>query len=340
MIAYLVRRIALAMATVALAVVLVFFAVRLLPGNPILVRFGQHAVPEKIEAEMKEQGWDRPLLVQLGDYLKRLVTRGDLGVSMLHPTERVSEALASRFPATIELAIAALLVAVPLGIAAGVAAAVWRNRFPDYLCMSGSLLGVSIPVFFLGICMMAFAQLFFDGEWTTGRRLDIGIRIETRTGLHLIDSLLAGRLDLFAMALKHLLLPALALGSIPTAIIARITRSSMIEVLSADYVRTARAKGGSLWRVVMQHALPNASIPIANIAGLQASMLLSGAVLTETVFSWPGVGSYLVASVLGNDYSVVQGSLLLVATIFVAFNLGLDVLYAWLDPRVRQSKSL
>jgi peptide/nickel transport system permease protein len=275
--------------------------------------------------------------VQLGDYLRRVIVEADLGQSLVRPIESVSEELATRFPATVELALAAMLIALPLGILAGVVAAVWRNRWPDYLCMSGSLIGVSVPVFFLGICLMSVSELALGDHFPIGRRLPIGVHFESFTGLFVLESFVRGDWAVLGEALRHLFLPALALSSIPAAVIARLTRSSMLEVLDADYVRTARAKGTSRRRAVFRHALPNAAIPIANIAGLQASTLLTGAVLTETVFNWPGVGTYLVGAVQENDYTVVQGSMLLVATIFAVTNLLLDVLYAWLDPRVRIS---
>jgi peptide/nickel transport system permease protein len=316
------------------AVVLVFFAVRLLPGNPILARFGQHPVPERIEAAMEAEGWNKPLAVQLGDYLHGVFLGGDLSVSLLRPTVKVSEELARRFPATVELALAAMLIALPAGVLAGVAAAVWQNRWPDYLCMSLSLLGVSVPVFFLGICLMSLSELALGHFFPIGRRLPIGMTFPSASGLYVFESLLRGEWTVLGEALRHLLLPAIALSTIPAAVIARLTRSSMLDVLTQDYIRTARAKGGSRTRTVLRHALPNASIPIANIAGLEASALLTGAVLTETVFNWPGVGSYLVEAVQQSDYTVVQGAMLLVAAIFAFTNLLLDVLYAWLDPRL------
>ena len=337
MLVFLLRRVAVALATVLLAVVLVFFAVRLLPGNPILARFGQHAVPEQVAAEMERQGWDRPLVVQLADYLWGIVARGDLGVSLLHPTTRVGSELRNKFPATLELALAALLLAIPAGTLAGVAAAVWRNQLPDFVCTTAALLGVSVPVFFLGICLMSISDNWLGGYFPIGGRLPIGSQFEAASGFFVFESLLRCRFDIFSEALKHLCLPALALSSIPAAIVARITRSSMLDVLATDYARTARAKGCARNRVVFRHALPNAAVPIVNIAGLQASLLMSGAVLTETVFSWPGLGSYLVHAVQTSDYGVVQGAMLLVATIFAASNLLLDIVYAWLDPRIRSA---
>lgn len=329
MIQFLARRTVLAVPTTLAAVMLVFLAIRVVPNNPALARFGQHAVPEQVQEEMARQGWDRPLLVQLGDFVRNLLLKGDLGESFFYP-ESVAAGLARTFPATVELALAALCLALPCGVLAGVAAAVWRNRWPDYLCMSGSLLGVSIPVFFLGICLLyAFPTM------PPGWRLPPGTYFARTTEFIVFESLLRGRFDIFLQALQHLCLPALALSTIPTAYVARITRSSMLDVLEADYVRTARAKGVRPPRVTFRHALPNASIPIANIGGLQVAQLLSGAVLTESVFNWPGLGRYLVQAVQQSDYNVVQGGTLLIAAVFVLVNLFIDLLYAWLDPRVR-----
>jgi peptide/nickel transport system permease protein len=329
-IGYVVRRLAIAVPTTFVALLLAFVAIRSLPGNPILAAYGQHAVPEDIEREMERLGWHRPLYEQFWDFSVGLVTRGDLGESFREPYT-VAEGLRRTFPATIELTLAALLIAIPLGIAAGVIAALWRGRWPDYVAMTGALVGVSVPVFFLGICL-----IYLFPSMPSSQRLDLRfVDYQSNSGFLLIESLLRGRFDVFASALRHLCLPAIALSSIPTAVIARITRSSMLEVLSADYVRTAQAKGNSPWRVVMRHAFPNASIPVMNIAGLQLGALLSGAVLTETVFSWPGLGDYLVSAVLGSDYSVVQGAVLLIAIVFVLVNVFVDVMYVLLDPRIR-----
>jgi ABC-type dipeptide/oligopeptide/nickel transport system permease component len=329
LIRYLARRLALAVPTTLAAVLVVFVAIRLLPNNPVLTRFGQHAVPEKVELAMKAQGWDQPVWKQTARFFWRVVTSGDLGTSFTTP-ERVSAGLLRTFPATIELACVALCIALPLGIAAGVAAAVWRNRFPDYLCMTGSLLGVSVPVFFLGICLIAA----FPSMPTSGR-LPTGMWFERDTEFILIESLVRGRWDVFFAALRHICLPAIALSTVPMPLIARITRSSMLEVLSSDFIRTARAKGNPPWRVIWRHAFPNASIPVVNIGGMQVAQLLTGAVLTESVFSWPGLGRYLVEAVLRSDYNVVQGATLLIAAVFVLSNLAVDAVYAGLDPRLR-----
>jgi ABC-type dipeptide/oligopeptide/nickel transport system permease component len=326
---YFLRRLLVSVPTALVALVAVFVAIRVVPNNPALARFGQHAVPEQVAAEMQRRGWDRPVLAQLGDFIRQLATTGDLGESFFYP-ETVVDALRRTFPATVELAIAAAVIALPCGVLLGVAAAVWRNRWPDVLCATGALVGVSVPVFFLGIML----RYWFTGM-PTGRRLPLGMGFDSTSGFILIESLLRGRFDVFVAALRHLCLPAIALATIPLALVARITRAAMLEVLSADYVRTARAKGSSAWRVVLRHALPNASIPVVSIAGLQISQLLTGAVLTETVFDWPGLGRRLVDAVLKSDYPVVQGATLLIAIVFVAMNLLTDFIYVLLDPRLR-----
>lgn len=333
MIRYLGWRIVQAAATVIVAVSLVFIAVRMLPGNPLLARMGQHPDPAQLERLTQEQGLDQPLHVQLGMFLRQLAS-GDLGNSLARPEKRVSDELRLKVPATVELTVAACLLALPLGIGAGVAAAVWRNHWPDWLCTAGSLIGVSIPVFFLGICL----RLAFPWLPTAGREPFSALPIEQITGLLLIDTLLRGRPDQWLAAASHLLLPALTLATIPTSIVAKITRASMLDVLSADYLRTARAKGCSLWQAVFHHALPNAAVPVVNIAGLQVGLLLSGAVLTETVFDWPGLGTYILTAVLSDkDYVAVQASAIVICLLFVTINLLLDLIFVWLDPRIRLS---
>ncbi len=334
MIGYLARRVLHALVTLAVAVALVFIAVRMLPGNPLIARFGQHPDVAQIEQLNREFGLDRPILEQLGRFSWRLVTRGDFGTSLARPNRSISQELRECLPATIELTVAALLLAIPLGIAAGTAAAVWRNRWPDRLAMAASLIGVSIPVFFLAIVLRSV----LTGLPTSQRLPPWVLDFEPLTGLYLLDTLLRGRLDLFGLAAQHLLLPAVVLSTVPMAVIARITRSSMLEVFSADFIRTARAKGASLWRVVLRHALPGAAVPVTNIAGLQVGLLLSGAVLTETVFDWPGLGQYVAGAVIADrDYVALQGAAIVIAAVFVTLNLVLDVVYVWLDPRIRLS---
>jgi peptide/nickel transport system permease protein len=330
---YLARRLLHAVATIVVAVALVFLAIRIIPGNPLVARFGQHPDLKQIQRLREEYGFDQPVLVQLGKFYWQLLTRADLGRSLSRPNRSISAELAERIPATIELTLAAVLLSVPLGIAAGVIAAVWRNRWPDRLAMLVALGGVSIPVFFLGIVLRSIFTIL-----PTSQRLPIHVlaELEPITGLNLVDTLLQGRIDWFGYACLHLLLPAVVLSTVPMAIIARITRSSMLEALGHDCIRTARAKGASLWRVVLRHALPTAAVPVTNIAGLQVGLLLSGAVLTETIFDWPGLGRYIADSVVHDmDYVAVQGAAIIIATMFVSINLVLDVLYVWLDPRIR-----
>ena len=329
---YLIRRILHALATIVVAVSLVFIAMRALPANPLLARFGQHPDARQIEELRKEYGWDKPIFVQLGDFFWQLATTGDLGRSVARSNVSVSRELRQRIPATIELTAAALLLAIPLGIAAGTTAAVWRNRWPDRLSMALSLVGVSIPVFFLGIVLRSV----LTGMPTSQRLPAYVLDFEPITGLYLLDTLMRGRPELFLRAAEHLLLPAVVLSTVPMAVIARITRSSVLEILSADFVRTARSKGASLWRVILRHALPAAAVPVTNIAGLQIGLLLSGAVLTETVFDWPGLGQYLADAVVRDkDYVAVQAASIVIAIMFVSLNLILDLVYLWLDPRLR-----
>lgn len=333
MIGYLAGRMGHAVITLVVAVSLVFVAVRIIPGNPLLARFGQHPDPQQMQRLREEYGWDRPLVVQLGQFFWQVITTGDLGRSLARTNQNVGREVAQRAAATAELATAALLLAIPLGIAAGTAAAVWRNRWPDRLAMLFALAGVSVPVFFLAICLREVVTwLPVSGRLPPGAR----IGFVPRTHLYLVDPLLAGRWDLWLAALRHLLLPAVVLSTVPMAMIARITRSAVLEILGADYIRTAWAKGNSLWRVVWRHVLPPAAVPIVNIAGLQVGWLLSGAVLTETVFDWPGLGRYLVQAVLAEkDYVAAQAAAIVVAWMFVTLNLLLDLIYAWLDPRLR-----
>ncbi|MBC7852202.1 MAG: ABC transporter permease [Pirellulaceae bacterium] len=332
MTAYLLRRLGHALATIFVAVTLVFLAMRALPGNPLLARFGQHPDQKQMEWLEKQYGWDRPIYEQLGTFYWRILRYGDFAESIARPTKSVASELLEKVPATIELTLAALAIAIPFGMAAGTAAAVWKNRWPDRLCTFGSLLGVSVPVFFLAIGLRALLPWFP----VSGRLPSTEAAFESLTGLYTLDTLLRGRLDLLPTVLHHLALPAAALSTIPMAIIARITRGSLLEVLSADYIRTARAKGGSLLRVVLRHALPNAAVPITNIVGLQIGLLLSGAVLTETVFDWPGLGLYVKNAVVGDtDYPAVQGAAIVIATMFVSINFLVDLLFVWLDPRIR-----
>lgn len=313
--------------------VIVFLAIRMTPGGPAVSMLGQRVSQQEIDRLNREMGWDRPLAEQLLRYLGRAV-QGDLGTAYLSPGRpKVEAELVRLFPATLELTLAALGIALPIGIAVGIIAAAYVRRWPDRLAIALSSVGVSIPIFFLGIVLLlAFPDMPGSG------RLDV--RLSTRgvewSGLYLIDTAVAGRWDLWQDALRHLILPAVTLASVPMAILARLTRSSMLEVLGADYIRTARAKGAGRYRVLFRHALLAASVPIVSLFGLQLATLLAGAVLTETVFTWPGLGRYIMLAATQKDYNALQGAVLLVGILLVVINTITDLVCAWLDPRIRR----
>jgi peptide/nickel transport system permease protein len=323
---------------VLLAIVLVSFAfLHLIPGDPVQLRLGEHASPQEIAALTREFGLDRPWYDQLIAYLAA-IAHGDLGRSIAD-TQPVGAKLAAYFPATVELALGALVVAIAIGVPAGIAAAM-RHRSPlDAFTMSAVLLGVSVPVFWLGwMLVYLFAVLPSHvgiNLFPISGRLSLAYSVPVRTHLVVLDALLAGNLRAALDGLWHLALPALTLGTIPLAIVAKITRSGMLEVLSSDYIRTARAKGLGERAVVFKHALRNALIPILTVAGLQTGLLLGGAVLTESIFAWPGVGRLAFDAISNRDMPVVNGCVLLFAAIFVMVNTGVDVLYGIANPRIR-----
>ena len=329
---YVVTRTARTLATVLAVFLCVFVAIRLTPGGPAVAMLGQRATATEIARLNERFGWNLPIHQQLLRYLAGMA-RGDMGTAYMSPGRPpVARELARRFPATIELSVAALILATLIGVSAGIVAACWRNRWPDRLAIALSSLGVSIPVFFLGILLlMLFRNLPGSG------RVDVRVSMAgvEWSGLYLLDAALAGRWDLFAHLLRHLTLPALTLASVPTAIVARVTRSSLLETLGADFIRTARAKGAGPMRVLFRHALPAAAVPIVSLLGMQLATLLSGAVLTETVFGWPGIGRYVMLAATRKDYNALQGAVLLLGLVFVMINAAVDLLCAWLDPRVR-----
>jgi peptide/nickel transport system permease protein len=328
MTSHVLRRLALTVPTL-LGVSFLVFALAHVGGDPAVAIAGEKAPRETLERVRREHGFDRPLLAQYGAYLSRLV-RGDFGRS--YQTNRpVSEELRRAFPATLELATAALLIATFVGVPLGILAAVRPRSLLDTASMSGALVGVSIPVFFLGMLLLVAFRGRLPGGGMIGLATDFSA---DRTGILVLDALLAGRGDVLAEHLRHLILPALALATVPLAVIARLTRASMLEVLSSDYVRTARAKGLTPRAVVVRHALRNALVPIVTTVGLQYGALLAGAILTETVFSWPGLGRYVVQSIDGKDFVAMQGAVLLIAASFVAVNIAVDALYGVLDPRI------
>jgi peptide/nickel transport system permease protein len=332
MLPYLCRRF-LALLYVLLGVSLtIFVLMRLIPGDPAIVMLGERATSERIVEVRRDLGLDQPLIVQYILYLKHILS-GDLGRS-IHTHTRVAEELLEHFPATIELSLAAMSIAVCCGVLAGILSATHQYSILDSGFMFLSLAGVSMPIFWLGL-MMIWAFALVLGVLPPSGRLDVRMFLETITGFHLLDSILTRQWDAFWDALWHLVLPSLTLATVPLAIIARMTRSSLLEVLRQEYITTARSKGLREWVVIRRHALRNALIPILTIGGLQFGLLLGGAILTETIFSWPGLGRLLYNAVLARDYPLVQGATLLIAATFSVVNLGVDLLYAAVNPRIR-----
>ncbi|HZO39338.1 MAG TPA: ABC transporter permease [Methylomirabilota bacterium] len=329
---YAVRR-ALTIVPVLLGVsVLVFSFIHLIPGDPALTMLGERATPEKVTEVRARLGLDRPIWQQYLLYVGNAL-RGDLGVSIVRG-DPVASDLLRRFPATVELAMAAIIAAVALGIPIGVASAVWRNSPLDSLARLGALTGVSMPIFWLGL-VLAWVFGVQLRLLPTGFRLSSGTAFVPWTNFVILDALLQRDWPTFVDALRHLILPALALATIPLAVVARMTRASMLEVLSREYIRTAEAKGLSRRAVVLRHALRNALLPVLTVVGLQVGRLLAGAILTETIFSWPGIGLWVYESIESRDYAIVQGVSLFIAVIVVGVNLITDVLYAAVDPRIK-----
>ncbi|MFS4436749.1 ABC transporter permease subunit [Paracoccaceae bacterium GXU_MW_L88] len=318
-----------------LGVTLISFAfIRLLPGDPVQTMAGERGLsPERHAQLMQEFGFDQPMWKQYWDYLTG-VLQGDLGNSFVSKRPVVDEFFAL-FPATLELSICAIIFAVVLGIPAGIIAAVNRGKFFDQALMSTALVGYSMPIFWWALLLIMFFSGFLGITPVSGR-IDLLYYFPPVTGFMLIDSLLSGQDGAFISAVNHLILPTIALGTIPLAVIARQTRSAMLEVLSEDYVRTARAKGLSPFRVNGLHALRNALIPVITVIGLMVGTLMAGAILTETIFSWPGIGKWMVDSIFRRDYQVVQGGLLLIAVVVMLVNLTVDILYGFINPKIRK----
>ncbi len=328
---------------------LVFTFVHLIPGDPARVMLGQRATPEALMRLRKELHLDKPLFLNVkafretGDpkalldsqyavFLGRIL-RGDLGRSIFSKVDVAAE-LKARFPATFELTVGAMLIALLIALPAGIAAAIRKNSVFDMLVMTGALIGVSMPIFWLGLLLIYVFAVYLHWLPPSGR-LGIETSFQPVTGLLLLDSLLRGRLDVFVDALRHLALPSLALGSIPAAVIARMMRSSMLEILTQDYVRTARAKGLPERVVIYKHALKNAMLPVITIIGLWFGTLLTGAILTETIFNWPGIGKWLYDAIQARDYPIVQGGTLFIAGVYVIVNALVDLSYGLFDPRIQ-----
>lgn len=305
---------------------------RLIPGDPAHLLVGEFASPEDVSRIREKLGLDQSHPYQYYIYVKNLL-KGDMGMS-IRSNVPVSEEIFVRFLATVELSIAAMIISSCIGILAGVISSARQFSTFDYVSMVMALVGISMPIFWLGLMLMYLFSVKL-GLLPLMGRFTMGLDYHSMTGLVLLDSLLTGDLQLFLNALKHLVLPAFTLSTIPMAIIARMTRSSMLEVLSRDYIRTARAKGLSWGAVIFKHALKNAFLPIITVIGLNFGLLLGGAVLTETIFSWPGLGRYVVDSLMARDYPAVQGCILFFSVIMVMVNLVVDILYFYLDPRLR-----
>jgi len=330
---FVLKRLGLVLPTFLGITLLVFSLIRLLPGDPVEALSGERGMtPERYARLLHEFGLDRPLPVQYGEYVWRAL-HGDLGRSTKTHEFVFSEFIA-RFPATIELSACAMLIALLIGLPAGIVAAVKRNTAWDYSVMGASLTGFSMPIFWWGLLLILTFSVWLGWTPVSGR-IAIQFDIPPVTGFMLIDSLLSSDKGAFKSAVSHLILPAIVLGTIPLAVIARMTRSSMLEVLREDYVRTARAKGASMFRVISVHALRNALIPVVTTIGLQVGTLLAGAILTETIFSWPGIGKWLVDAIGQRDYPAVQGGLLMSASVIIGVNLIVDLLYGVINPRIR-----
>lgn len=314
------------------AVILVFFIIHLVPGDPAQVMLGEKATPQAIESFRKELGLDRPLYQQLGSFLVRL-SQGDMGKS-IRSGQPVFDEIRSRLPATIELSLSAMFIAVVFGILLGGLAAMKPGGLFDFGLMSFSVLGLSLPIFFLGLVLILIFGLWL--QWTPlSGRLDYSVSYDSITGFIVLDGLLQGNFKLIGVAFHHLILPSIALATIPLSMIARLTRSSLIEVMRADYIRTAIAKGASPIRLFFKHALRNGLLPVITMAGFQFGMLLGGAILTENVFAWPGMGRWIVSSVEGRDYPAVQGAVLSFVLAIIFVMIITDLIHRWIDPRMR-----
>ncbi|MDE1156705.1 MAG: ABC transporter permease subunit [Neorhizobium sp.] len=333
MFGFLLRRIAVLIPTFIGVSIIAFSFIRMLPGDPVALLSGERVMsPERHAQISHDLGLDRPMVVQYLDYLNGIL-HGDFGSSIVSK-KPILDQFMQLFPATVELSICAIIIAIALGIPAGVIAAIKRGSVFDQTLMGIALVGYSMPIFWWGLLLI----ILFSGtlQWfPVSGRISLMYFFPNVTGFMLIDSLISGQKGAFSSALSHLALPSIVLATIPLAVIARQTRSAMLEVLSEDYVRTARAKGLSPFRVVGIHALRNAMIPVITTIGLQIGVMLAGAILTETIFSWPGIGKWMVDSVFRRDYPVIQSGLLLIAAIIMIVNLIVDLMYGLINPRIR-----
>jgi dipeptide transport system permease protein len=336
MLTYVIKRIAQTIPTFIALIALTFFAIRLVPGDPVEVRVGERGISPERLAEFRHQlHLDEPVWMQFGRYCWQLL-HGDFGTSVVSQQSVLSEFFA-RFPATIELSLVAMIFAVGLGIPFGIVAALSRGKFADYAVTTVAVVGNSMPIFWWGILLVLLVSLKLDLTPVDGRidNMNYYFDADSTTGFMLWDSFWSDQEGAFLSALSHLILPSIVLGTIPLAVVMRITRSAMLEVLNEDYVRTARAKGLSPFRVIGLHALRNAMIPVITAIGLMVGMLLAGAVQTETVFSWPGIGKWLIDSFNRRDYPALQGGVLIISVLVMFINLAVDLLYGVINPRIR-----
>jgi dipeptide transport system permease protein len=334
MLRFLLKRLALTLPTFVALMFVTFMLIRLVPGDPIEVRRGERGIsPERLAQLRHEMGLDQPVWKQFLDYVWGLL-HGDFGTSIISKTPVAHEFL-SLFPATLELTFCAMVFATVLGIPAGVIAASKRGSFYDQTLMGLALTGYSMPIFWWGLMLILVMSNTLHLTPVSGRVDLIKFYYPVVTHFMLIDSLLSGQKGAFLDAVRHLILPTIVLGTVPLAIVARMTRSAMLEVLEEDYVRTARAKGLAMYRVIGIHALRNALIPVVTVIGLQVGALMAGAVLTETIFSWPGVGKWLVESINRRDYPALQGGIMLISTVVIVVNVLVDMLYGLINPRIR-----
>jgi peptide/nickel transport system permease protein len=332
---YVLRRALLAIPTLLGVSLIVFLMLHSAGGDPAELKLGTRADAESVARLRHEMGLDRPLAVQFADYIGGAI-HGDLGRSY-RSNQSVADEVFTRFPATIELAIAAMMIGSVIGLSAGIVAGTRPHSWFDYSSTFGALLGISIPTFWLGISLIIIFGVWLEWLPISGR-VNPRLGVDPSTHFLVLSSLVHGDWVVFKDALKHLILPALTLAGWPAAIIARMTRASLIETMNEDYIRTARAKGLSESQVVSTHAFPNALIPVLTVIGLELGGLLGGAVITETVFAWPGVGKLTADAIAARDYQVTQGVVVLLAAVFVVLNLLVDIVYAAVDPRIRYAQ--
>ena len=311
--------------------VIVFLMLHATPGDPAELLLGERATEKALQEVREHLGLNQPLHVQYGMFLKRLM-RGDLGET-IWTRQKVWTEVKQRFPATIELSLVALLISCFAGMILGIVSATKQYSIFDYVSMLGALAGVSMPIFWLGLVFMLIFSLNLGWLPLSGR-LSIGVDLEIVTNFYILDAIITRNGPAFKDAVWHIIMPAVTLSTIPTAIVARMTRSAMLDVLRQDYIKTAKAKGLSHLKVIFKHALRNAMIPVVTTIGLQFGVLLGGAILTETIFAWPGVGKWMYDAVMQRDYMVIQGGTLFIAALFVVINLCVDVLYAVINPRI------